>query len=330
MPLDAAVASLFASARVGIRSILPIDEGIASRNFRVDAGKDGEYLARCELRRDVGCLAQDHDFAEAASTAGVSTPPPPFLMASVDGVPISVRKWISGQTLQARRSRLSERQIVALGEAIGSLHTASVSALPDRAYFYDMLLTVDAPRWETAFAAIAGHVWPEEVRHPLRQVVADAAKVRDLTSVRCLSPIGLIHGDLTPGNILFRPNAQITLLDWEKATTGPLLGDLAQAVVSIAFGRPNLCLEARCELLLAAYYCAKASKIKFDHLVAWLDAYSVALVLCDAMFAAQHYRTGSPHAPRRLKYLLDYCVPLFLRYRSRRDRFIDRLSRVLQ
>lgn len=76
----------------------------------------------------------------------------------------------------------------------------------------------------------SGRGAPNHLQTDLRWLKAHVGEVRSRwASLRFTRPIGLIHGDAHPGNLMRRGDGSLVLGDWDHAARGPREWDLAQA-----------------------------------------------------------------------------------------------------
>lgn len=107
------------------------------------------------------------------------------------------------------------QEIFELGRLIGKLHLSAESWEPP---------AERRPDWETLHALPACDWAPEEVA-----LVAEFEQTRLLCQSwpRSTADYGLIHGDISPLNLLVRPDASFTLLDFDDACYAWYAQDLA-------------------------------------------------------------------------------------------------------
>jgi aminoglycoside phosphotransferase (APT) family kinase protein len=67
-------------------------------------------------------------------------------------------------------------------------------------------------------------IWPEKLDDSF-----DEARIRAALDKPLRNPLGLIHGDFWPGNILWKDGQLVAVIDWEDAAISDPLADVANA-----------------------------------------------------------------------------------------------------
>ena len=138
--------------------------------------------------------------------------------------------WVEGIPLEPDWPRRASRR-AAMRDILGRLRAVPATDLtpldlPERVLLlHGRLAARDAPRASAHASAV------EEALAAWR-----AASARAPSTVGTAAPC-LVHGDLTPGNILMRGDGSLLLLDWEYAHAGGRWDDLA-ALCAAAGGEP--------------------------------------------------------------------------------------------
>jgi homoserine kinase type II len=131
------------------------------------------------------------------------------------------------------RFEVGPAQAEAAGRALASLHRAGADFPDHRPGRYESdeierrmtsIATVHAPHDPVLAAATA----------VLQPTLAALREERDLGL-----PLGLIHGDLFIDNVLYQDGTLAALLDFEQASWGALVYDLAVSVLAFGFGRDD-------------------------------------------------------------------------------------------
>jgi homoserine kinase type II len=225
----------------GHPTAVPIAAGTVNTNFAVQLeSPGGGAAARRFLRINEGKTRDDvvreAAIVEHVAARGVPTPRP---IHARDGLPfalwqgafISLFPWVEGHTLG--RAEVGPPQAEAAGRALALLHRAGNDLSDRRPGRYE------ADEIERRMHVIA------TVHAASDPVLAAAAKVltpalAELRSKRDAGlPLGLIHGDLFIDNVLYQDGALAALLDFEQASWGPLLYDLAVSVLAFGYGRDD-------------------------------------------------------------------------------------------
>ncbi len=215
-----------------------ISAGTVNTNLAVDAA-DGRYFLRINEGKSREDVEREAAIVSHLAARGVPAPAP---LRSRDGQPFvlwsdvfaSLFPWVEGRTLA--RHELSPRHARAAGQALAGLHLAGAD-FPDRS---------------------PGRYEPDEIQRRFDRVAREAADdqaVRDalvvlgpelaaLSRERSLAaaslPMGVIHGDLFVDNVLFGSSGTLaSLIDFEQASWGRLVYDLAVAFLAFGFGRDD-------------------------------------------------------------------------------------------
>jgi len=212
----------------------PIAAGTVNTNVRVETSAGPRFLRINEGKTsdDVGREAAIVAFVAAR---GVPTPPPaptkagqPF--AVWRGQFVSLFPWSPGRTLT--RAEMAPDHARQAGAALAKLHHAGATFSDHRPGRYE----------------------PDEIARRLAQVAAVAGTDPQLTAAvatlqpelaalagerRSDVPLGLIHGDLFIDNVLYDGPTLASLLDFEQASWGRLVYDVAVTLLAFAFGRED-------------------------------------------------------------------------------------------
>ena len=224
----------------GQPSATPIAAGTVNTNFVIHVDGGGAAEARRFMRINEGKtgddVAREAAIVEHVAARGVPTPRPlhardgrPF--AVWQGAYVSLFPWVEGHTLT--RAEIGPGEAEAAGRALALLHRAGTD-FPDRRpgrYEADEierranLIAAGPALQDPVLAAAVGILGP---------ALADLHRRRDPGL-----PLGLIHGDLFIDNVLYRDGGLTALLDFEQASWGALLYDLAVSVLAFGFGRDD-------------------------------------------------------------------------------------------
>jgi Ser/Thr protein kinase RdoA (MazF antagonist) len=136
------------------------------------------------------------------------------LVTSVDGVPLALLSWVPGEELSGATP--DEQRLI--GTTLARVHRA----------------LRDAPAGDAErFHWVDPQAERLSIRPWLRPAVAEAVAALDQLDPRSLSQ-GLLHTDPAPEAFrLDRTTGSCGLIDWSVAMTGPLLYDLASAVMYV-------------------------------------------------------------------------------------------------
>jgi len=212
----------------------PIAAGTVNTNVRVETDAGPRFLRINEGKTEEDVVREATIVAYVAAR-GVPTPPPvvtgaggPFALWR--GQFVSLFPWSPGRTLS--RGEMTPEHARQAGAALAKLHRAGASFTDHRPGRYE----------------------PDEIDRRLAQVAAVTGADGDLVSAvatlqpelaalkderRADVPLGLIHGDLFIDNVLYDGPVLTSLLDFEQASWGRLVYDVAVTVLAFAFGRDD-------------------------------------------------------------------------------------------
>ncbi len=188
--------------------------GISARMYAFEVGGK-RYVARqpsaYTFRQNPHAAAQEFAVISAVHGAGVQVPRPLWVDQPSDDLPhpIFVLEYIEGEPIVAPRD--STHFARCLAQQLAAIHNVSLV----EGVFEDLELQT------------AKHIEPvedmnmlllePEIREALGSVPAKVAS----------NPAVLRHGDFWPGNILWRNDEIVSVVDWEEALIGEPLADLA-------------------------------------------------------------------------------------------------------
>jgi homoserine kinase type II len=225
---DLGPAELAALARqLGVGELLDwqrVEAGTINSNYRIDTSA-GRFFLRVNEGKSAADVAYEVAVIEALRARGVRTPP---LIATAEGErtlwhgdkAVSVFEWADG--VHREIGELVPRDLSQLGAALAALHAAGDDLGPElrRPSIYstdriaERLVSIraaDDPVVQAAIPALAAELDFLAGERDRRQRL----------------PRTVIHGDLFPDNVLFRGEALVALLDFEQASEGAALYDLA-------------------------------------------------------------------------------------------------------
>lgn len=231
-PLTAAdIAAIAAAFDLGpVARWATIAAGTINTNVSVETAR-GRFFVRVNEGKAEADVAWEARLVAALAAAGVATPPPVAAVAGppyapLPGAPgkfVSAFPWRAGHHLAP--TEVTPATAAALGAALARLHVVGL-ALPAawrRPSIYDHAHLV------ARHAGFAGSVDP--VLAPAIAVLGEElAAAAAATDVRRAATHGLIHGDLFRDNVLWEGATVAALLDFEQASGGSLVYDLAVCV----------------------------------------------------------------------------------------------------
>ena len=226
--LDAADAAAIAAAAglPAVDAVIPIAAGTINSNFAFVCGAE-RWFVRVNEGKQPADVAWEADLVAALADAGVPTPVP----RPVDGrrwlvhrgLLVSVFPWIDGAIVPA--AAVTADVAATLGATLGRLHRAARPRWPalGRAGIYQW------PDIVARLPRIAAAERPE-LAEPLAILDATVAELAAAAPARAAASHGLIHGDLFRDNVLWRGDQLTAVLDFEQASSGSLVYDVAVAI----------------------------------------------------------------------------------------------------
>jgi homoserine kinase type II len=232
VPTDAELDALLAAYDLGARrSSGGIEAGTVNTSYVLELDAGRYFLRIYEQQGAAGAEAEAQLLAHLAS-AGVSTPAPlpgrdGAAVRVLAGKPAAVFPWVAGDMLCLASVTPAAARV--LGAALARVHLAGPAPPPapplgeGRFGADELVARCDAMTKSKDAEARAQS-------EPLRDAVIriDRRRRTDL-------PSGLVHGDLFRDNVLWHDGAIAALLDFESAHKGPLVYDLAVAILSWSF-----------------------------------------------------------------------------------------------
>ena len=225
-------------------------------NFDLETDR-GRWFVRVNEGKAEFDVAWEARLIDALVTGGVPTPPP---MPAPDGRPyaalpgvrgkwVSVFPWRGGEHLAAEQ--VTEASARALGAALARFHAVGC-ALPTAwrrgsIYDHDHLMH----RYER----LSQHVDPQ-LERAIELLGDELALAGDAMPERRRAPTGIIHGDLFRDNVMWEGGAITAILDFEQASGGSLVYDVAVCINDWCWtGEPRIDLA---RALLAGYQSVRA------------------------------------------------------------------------
>jgi homoserine kinase type II len=228
----AAIAAAYAIDAGEIRGVTALWAGTINSNFRLDTAR-GPLFLRVNEGKAEDEVAYEAELVAHLADHGVPTPRPlpardgrPF--AALRGKLLTLFPWVRG--VHVDPPTMPEAR--ALGEALARMHAAGASFPRRRESRY----TRAAIRARAAGITAA----PPEIVALLAEIRGPLAADADPRL-----PRGVIHGDPFPDNVLFDrgdggDGGAISLLDFEQASDGELVYDLAVCVLSWCWASGDL------------------------------------------------------------------------------------------
>lgn len=250
-----------------------LEEGTVNSNYFVDFGDRRTFLRVNEGKTEEDVRYEAQLLAHVAAH-GVTTPRP---FVTDDGEPYCVHRGryitlfprVDGEHRDL--TKRTERDLAAVGRALAVLHEAGADFPRRRESRYAFARIVERRRFD-----IPAQV-PADIAAGLADVDDELGRLASLARERAALPRGVIHGDLFPDNVLWDGERLAALLDFEQASDGTLLYDLAVVLNAWCFGEDDFD-RALCRALFAGYQDERP-----------LDAAERRLLGAEARFAAARF-----------------------------------------
>lgn len=233
---DDDVAALMAEFGAGeVSSWRALDAGTINSNFEVVTDVDRFFLRINENKQEAD-VAFEAELIRELAERGVHTPLPWLARDERPYAPFGDRfaslfEWVSGEHVDGDDVGLVD--VDKIGAELARLHEAGQSL--DSRYHRDGIYTFDqiVARYQAfrdtddrELAAAVGTIGREVAALEVHAAARDAA------------PKSVIHGDLFCDNVLFHDQG-VTLLDFEQASWGSMVYDLAVCINAWCYGRKD-------------------------------------------------------------------------------------------
>lgn len=195
-----------------------IEGGSVNSNFRIRV--DGApYFLRLYEEQDMEGAGRELATVEKLARRGVPTPTALGAIRQLAGRPAALFPWVEGR-IRCQRS-VSVDDAHCIGRSLAHLHVAGQSIEATEGRFHPAALRTRLERCS-------------DVDFPVRRLrsTLDALEARRNTPL----PHGLVHGDLFRDNVLWDGATVLALLDFESASAGAFIYDLAVTMLAWCFG----------------------------------------------------------------------------------------------
>ncbi|HEY0253054.1 MAG TPA: homoserine kinase [Kofleriaceae bacterium] len=204
-----------------------IAAGTINTNVALETAR-GKFFVRLNEGKAEADVAWEARLISALATAGVPTPPP---ILARDGRPYAEchRKWASAfpwrDGVHISADHVTPEIAHAFGAALAELHSAGME-LPTAwrrgsIYDFDHLVT----RFERC-----SRVDDKALSYAFAIIREELAVAKQHKATRAAATHGIIHGDLFRDNVLWRAPSISAILDFEQASGGSLVYDLAVCI----------------------------------------------------------------------------------------------------
>ena len=209
-----------------VTALAPIAAGTINSNFALTCGA-ARWFVRVNEGKRPDDVTWEAELVAALAAAGLPTPVPRAIggqrWLAHRGLLVSVFPWVDGAIRPAAAVTVADA--ARLGQTLGVLHRGAAPRWPalGRAGIYqwpDVVARLDA---------IAAAARPE-LGSALAELTATATALAAAAAPRAAARHGIIHGDLFRDNVLWHGDAITAILDFEQASSGALVYDVAVAV----------------------------------------------------------------------------------------------------
>src|SRR5947199_9044998 len=159
---------------------------------------------------------------------------------------LSVYRWYDGHVL--RPERLTAGQLENVGRALADLHTIGKS------YKKGIENRFSFERVASLYGEVRGRL-PSYFKRIVRTLDDEVDYLQNYLETKL--PKGIIHGDLFHDNLIVKGDKVVAVLDFEAASRGKFIFDLATAVNALCFDGEGYSLK-RFEPLIAGYESLRA------------------------------------------------------------------------
>ncbi|MGW5634286.1 phosphotransferase [Streptomyces sp. NPDC003832] len=309
----------------------PVDQGLLNRGYRLRTTR-GRYFLKHHFdpeTADPAAIARQHRATRRLADLGVPVAPPlpgrdGRTVTVVGGHAYALHPWIDGG--HRHGGQLTPAQCGRLGGLLGAVHAglervmpprdraaAAVSADPEDTFalIEELLGRVGRHRPVDAFDELARHRLLERrtllERHTGRRP-ADGG------------PVGWVHGDFHPFNLLYRGDAPAAIVDWDRLGVQPRAEEAVRAA-AIFFLRPLGTLDLERVRAYARAYrrtagAGPAELAAAVHRVWWER-------LNDFWMLRWHYERGDPRADPQFPAASALVVWWTREYEAVRAAFVD-------
>ncbi|MGW1779533.1 phosphotransferase [Streptomyces sp. NPDC002143] len=236
----------------------PVEEGLLNRGYRLHTTR-GRYFLKHHFDPDTAdpvSIARQHRATERLADLGVPVAPPlpghdGRTVAVVGGHAYALHPWIDGR--HRHGAQLTPGQCGRLGALLGVVHAGLEHVMPSGgaetvlpahererttpadtfALIDDLLARVRRHRPADSFDELARHRLLE--RRTLLERHADRRPPHS-------GPVGWVHGDFHPFNLLYRGDAPAAIVDWDRLGVQPRAEEAVRAA-AIFFVRPDGALD---------------------------------------------------------------------------------------
>ncbi|MDX3309134.1 phosphotransferase [Streptomyces sp. NPDC054884] len=249
----------------------PVDEGLLNRGYRLRT-THGRYFLKHHFDPDTAdpvSVARQHRATERLADLGVPVAPPlpahdGRTVAVVGGRVYALHPWVEGR--HRHGAQLTAGQCGRLGTLLGVVHSSLEQVMrtarePERSDRTAQRAPARAPRAsaqpsadpadtfvliDDLLARVRRHrpadAFDELARHRLLERRTLLERHADRRPPQHTGPVGWVHGDFHPFNLLYRGDAPAAIVDWDRLGVQPRAEEAVRAA-AIFFVRPDGTLD---------------------------------------------------------------------------------------
>jgi aminoglycoside phosphotransferase (APT) family kinase protein len=173
-------------------------------------------------------VAEEHDLLSHLHAHGVAVPAPRLLddAGTLLGTPCSVLDYVDGAPRVGADAGDGPRAGRTFAAHLASIHRLDAGAVATAG--------IDLPRQADVVARSLADA-PADLDHRLREgAIREVLRTRPPRGHE--RPPRLLHGDFWPGNLIWRGDDIVAVIDWEDAALGDPLADVATTRLDLAWG----------------------------------------------------------------------------------------------
>jgi homoserine kinase type II len=222
-----------------------ISTGSVNSNYVLETSKGKQLLRIDEVKHELD-VKREIDLLLFLRKYGFLCPQPTQdrkgrYYRDVDGKYLTLYKWIDGRHVAV--PKLNNAKLEAIGRTMAELHTLSKhfkKGIENR-FAYERVAEI--------YADVRSKL-PSYFKRITRTLDDEVDYLKHYLEAKL--PKGIIHGDMFPDNLLFRGDKVIAVLDFEAASRGKFVFDLATAVNALCVHEQAYQLD-RFEALIGGY-----------------------------------------------------------------------------
>ncbi|MFE7645421.1 phosphotransferase [Streptomyces phaeoluteigriseus] len=233
----------------------PVDQGLLNRGYRLRTTR-GRYFLKHHFDPDTAdpaSIFRQHRATQRLADLGVPVAPPlpgrdGRTVAVVGGHAYALHPWVDGR--HRHGAQLTPAACGRLGALLGVVHASLERVMP--AHARARATPAESPAPADTFALIDALLarvrrhrpadsFDELARHRLLERRALLERHADRRPPHS-GPVGWVHGDFHPFNLLYRGDAPAAIVDWDRLGVQPRAEEAVRAA-AIFFVRPDGTLD---------------------------------------------------------------------------------------